>query len=193
MAVALAALNPAPGVPAARARYHSLVPLRSRSRDDDAPAGAGAGSPGKGGRPAAQDKGGRGAAAARPAPRGKEQPKAEKRSMRERMRDAPAKFIGRTPWLRRRYAKAMLKSIAKRRKKGKPLSEEMQLLERQLRGLTPSQRMKALETVMEQGAARESSTNRAARRAAGRPQRQSGRGKGHRPGLPAGVQRPRER
>jgi hypothetical protein len=115
----------------------------------------------------------------------------EKGRLRRRMREAPAKLIGRTPWLRKRYARFMLKSIAKRRKKGKPMPDELLMLERQLRGMAPAQQAKVLEQALEQGAASPEASNRATRRAAQRPSRQSGRGQGRRPGLPPGTPRPR--
>jgi len=110
---------------------------------------------------------------------------------RDKLRRAPARLIGKTPWLRRRYARFMLKSIDKRRKKGKPLPDQLLDLERQMKGMTPVQRAKALEQALELGAAPPEAANRATRRAAGRPTRQSGRGQGRRPGMPAGTPRPR--
>ncbi len=115
----------------------------------------------------------------------------EAKRWRRRLRETPARLIGRTPWLRRRYARFMLKSIAKRRRKGKTLPDELLLLERQLRGMAPGQQAKVLEQALEQGAAAPEASNRATRRAAQRPTRQSGRGQGRRPGLPPGTPRPR--
>ena len=118
------------------------------------------------------------------------EPKESKR-WRDKARQAPARLIGRTPWLRRRYARFMLKSIDKRRKKGKQLPDQLVDVERQLRGMAPGQRTKAIEQALELGAAPPEATNRAARRAAQRPTRQSGRGQGRRPGTPPGMPRPR--
>jgi hypothetical protein len=123
--------------------------------------------------------------------KGRSDPQQRARSWRRRLREAPARLIGRTPWLRRWYARFMLKSIAKRRRKGKALPDELLNLERRLRGMAPGQQAKVLEQALEQGAAPPEASNRAARRAAQRPNRHSGRGQGHRPGMPPGAPRPR--
>ncbi len=116
---------------------------------------------------------------------------APKKTLRARAKAMPGRVIGRTPWLRRRYARMMLRSIAKRRRKGKPLPAELLRLERDLRGLAPGQRERAVEQALELSATPQEAANRAMRRASSRPERHSGKGTGRRPGQPPGQPRPR--
>jgi hypothetical protein len=111
-----------------------------------------------------------------------------------RLRSAPARFIGRTPWLRRRYARRILKTIDKYQDKGRPLPENLIRLERQLRRVPKPKRQQLVEQMMEMGSEDDVSTNRALRRAAGRQERQKGqRGGGQRPGTLPGQPRQRPR
>lgn len=118
----------------------------------------------------------------------------EKRTIRARIRDVPARFIGRTPWLRRRYARRILKSIDKLQEKKRPLPDNLMRLEQQLRRVPKPKRQQIVEQMMELGSDRNATTNRSVRRAAGRQERQKGqRGRGLRPGTPPGQARPRPR
>jgi hypothetical protein len=111
-----------------------------------------------------------------------------------RLRGAPARFIGRTPWLRRRYARRILKTIDKFQDKGRPLPENLSRLERQLRRVPKPKRQQLVEQMMEMSSEDDVSTNRALRRAAGRQERQKGqRGGGLRPGTLPGQPRQRPR
>lgn len=111
-----------------------------------------------------------------------------------RFRDIPARFIGRTPWLRRRYARRIVKTIDKFQAKNRPLPENLQPLERQLRRVPKPKRAQVVEQMMEMGTKEDVSTNRALRRAAGRQERQKGqRGGGLRPGTLPGQPRQRPR
>jgi hypothetical protein len=114
-----------------------------------------------------------------------------KRRLRK-LREIPARFIGRTPWLRRRYARRIIRTIDKFQKKGRPLPENLARLERQLRRVPQPKRQQLVEQMMEMGSDEDVTTNRALRRAAGRQERQKGqRGGGLRPGtLPGQRQRP---
>jgi hypothetical protein len=116
-----------------------------------------------------------------------------KRRRFRRLREAPARFIGRTPWLRRRYARRIVRMIDKYKKKGRPLPENLTRLERQLRRIPQPKRAQTVEQMMEMSAEPDQGTNRALRRAAGRQERQKGsRGGGLRPGtLPGQPQRQR--
>lgn len=116
-----------------------------------------------------------------------------KRRLR-RLRDLPARFIARTPWLRRRYARRIVRTIDKFQKKHRPLPDNLQRLERQLRRVPQPKRQGAVEEMMELGTKQDLSTNRALRRASGRQDRQKGaRGGGLRPGMPPTQPRPRSR
>ncbi|MGH2927545.1 MAG: hypothetical protein ACRDL8_05030 [Solirubrobacteraceae bacterium] len=116
-----------------------------------------------------------------------------KRRLR-RLRDLPARLIGRTPWLRRWYSKRILHTIDKFQKKHRPLPENLQRLERQLRRVPQPKRQGAVEEMMELGTKQDLSANRALRRASGRQDRQKGsRGGGLRPGMPPTQPRPRSR
>ncbi len=117
-----------------------------------------------------------------------------KRKRLRRLREAPARFIGRTPWLRRRYARRILRAIDRYQDKGRPLPENLSRLERQLRRVPKPKRQQLVEQMMEMGSEDDVSTNRALRRAAGRQERQKGqRGGGLRPGTPPGQPRQRPR
>ena len=117
-----------------------------------------------------------------------------KRKWLRRLRSAPARFIGRTAWLRRRYARRILKTIDKYQDKGRPLPENLVRLERQLRRVPKPKRQQLMEQMMEMGSEDDVSTNRALRRAAGRQERQKGqRGGGLRPGTLPGQPRQRPR
>ena len=118
-----------------------------------------------------------------------------KRKRLRRLRSAPARFIGRTPWLRRRYARRMLRTIDKFQDKGRPLPDNLGRLERQLRRVPKPKRQQLVEQMMEMGSSEDDvSTNRALRRAAGRQERQKGhRGGGLRPGTLPGQPRQRPR
>jgi hypothetical protein len=113
---------------------------------------------------------------------------------KRRIRDIPARFIGRTPWLRRRYARRIVRTIDKFQKKNRPLPENLQPLERQLRRVPKPKRVQVVEQMMEMGSNDDVTTNRALRRAAGRQERQKGqRGGGQRPGTMPGQPRQRPR
>jgi hypothetical protein len=113
---------------------------------------------------------------------------------RRRIRDIPARFIGRTPWLRRRYARRIVRTIDKFQDKNRPLPENLQPLERQLRRVPKPKRAQVVEQMMEMGTKEDVTTNRALRRAAGRQERQKGqRGGGLRPGTLPGQPRQRPR
>jgi hypothetical protein len=117
-----------------------------------------------------------------------------KRKRLRRLRTAPARLIGRTAWLRRRYARRILKTIDKFQEKGRPLPENLVRLERQLRRVPKPKRQQVVEQMMEMGSEDDVSTNRALRRAAGRQERQKGQHKGGlRPGTLPGQPRQRPR
>ena len=117
-----------------------------------------------------------------------------KRKRLRKLRDLPARFIGRTPWLRRRYARRILRTIDKFQDKGRPLPENLSRLERQLRRVPKPKRQQVVEQMMEMGSEDDVSTNRALRRAAGRQERQKGQHKGGlRPGTLPGQPRQRPR
>lgn len=117
-----------------------------------------------------------------------------KRSIFRRIRELPARFIGRTPWLRRRYARRILRSIDRYKDKGRPLPESLSRLEKQLRRVPTPKRQQVVEQMMEMGSDQDVTTNRALRRAADRQERQKGqRGGGLRPGTLPGQPRQRPR
>lgn len=118
-----------------------------------------------------------------------------KRGPLRKLRDAPARFIGRSPRLRRWYARRMLKTIDKFKKKGRPLPENLSRLERQLRRVPTPKRQQLVEQMMEMGSSGDDlTTNRALRRASTRQERQKGqRGGGLRPGTLPGQPRQRPR
>lgn len=115
-----------------------------------------------------------------------------KRRRLRKLRQAPARFIARTPWLRRRQARRLVRTIEKYREKGRPLPESLSRLERQLRRIPQPKRVETVERMMEMSAEPDMATNRAYRRAGGRQERQKGsKGGGSRPGtLPGQRQRP---
>ncbi|MGH8980599.1 MAG: hypothetical protein ACRDWE_06200 [Acidimicrobiales bacterium] len=117
------------------------------------------------------------------------------RSLLKRLRDAPARFIGRTAWLRRRYARRLLRTIEKFKKKGRQLPENLARLDRQLRQVPPHRRQELVEKMMEMSSTGDDPTsNRALRRASSRQERQKGqRGGGLRPGTMPGQPRQRPR
>lgn len=113
---------------------------------------------------------------------------------RRRIRDVPARFIARTPWLRRRYARRIVRTIDKFQQKNRPLPENLKSLERQLRRVPKPKREQVVEQMMEMGGNDDVTTNRALRRAAGRQERHKGqRGGGLRPGTLPGQPRQRPR
>lgn len=113
---------------------------------------------------------------------------------RRRIRDIPARFIARTPWLRRRYARRIVRTIDKFQTKNRPLPENLKSLERQLRRVPKPKREQVVEQMMEMGGNDDVTTNRALRRAAGRQERHKGqRGGGLRPGTLPGQPRQRPR
>ena len=114
------------------------------------------------------------------------------KSRLRKIRDIPARIIGRTPWLRRRYARRIVRTIDKYKEKGRPLPESLVRLERQLRRVPGPKRQQLVEQMMEMGTEQDLTTNRALRRAAGRQERQKGqRGGGLRPGTLPGQPRQR--
>jgi hypothetical protein len=117
----------------------------------------------------------------------------EKRTIRSRIREVPARFIARTPWLRRRYARRLLKSIDKMQQKRRPLPDNLRRLEHMLRRVPKPQHQQLVEQMMEVGTDKNATTNRSMRRAHGRQDRRKGQpGGGLRPGtLPGQRQRPR--
>jgi hypothetical protein len=118
-----------------------------------------------------------------------------KRGPLRRLREVPARFIARTPWLRRRYARRIVKTIDKFQDKGRPLPDSLAPLERQLRRVPKPKRQELVEQMMEMSSKGDDlTTNRAVRRAAGRQERQKGqRGGGLRPGTMPGQPRQRPR
>ena len=107
-----------------------------------------------------------------------------KRRRLSKLREAPSRFISRTPWLRRRYARRMVKTIDRYREKHRPLPENLSRLERQLRRVPPPKRVEMVEKMMEMSSQPEATvSNRELRRASGRQERQKGsKGGGLRPG-----------
>lgn len=114
---------------------------------------------------------------------------------RRRLRDLPARFIARTPWLRRRYARRIVRTIDRFQRKGRPLPENLSRIERQLRRIPGPKRAQAIEQMMELSSEQQQATpSRAMRRAAGRQERQKGsKGGGLRPGTLPGQPRQRTR
>lgn len=117
---------------------------------------------------------------------------APKRRRLRKLREAPSRFISRTPWLRRRYARRMVRTIDRYKDKRRPLPENLSRLERQLRRVPPPKRVEMVEKMMEMSTEQaDAVSNRALRRASGRQERQKGsKGGGLRPGtLPGQRQR----
>lgn len=111
-------------------------------------------------------------------------------SLLQRARAYPSRFIARTPWLRRRYARRLLRTIDKFEKKGRRLPESLARLEHQLQRIPKQKRLQTVEEMMEMSAQGEPEVNRTLRRAASRQDRQKGtRGGGVRPGLLPGQRR----
>jgi hypothetical protein len=107
-----------------------------------------------------------------------------------KVRALPGRAIGRIPWLRRRYARFLLRSLKKQKAKGRALPESLAKLERQVRGLPPAKQADLLEKILEAGATWQPETaGRALRRASSKQDRRSGRGPGARPGLVPGQRR----
>jgi hypothetical protein len=100
-----------------------------------------------------------------------------------RVRAMPARIIGRTAWIRRRYARRLIRMMEKSRDKGRPLPENLQQLDRQLQRLPKGKRQEALERMLEMSGQPEMTPSRELRRAGNRQDRRSGRGGGLRPGL----------
>jgi hypothetical protein len=97
------------------------------------------------------------------------------------------------PFLRRMYAKRVLRYLDKSRQRGRPIPDEMAQLDDYLSRLPEQERAAVLEATL--SGELESGASRAMRRAAGRQGRQSGRGGGRqRPGAPPTIgPRPRPR
>lgn len=101
----------------------------------------------------------------------------------------PARVIARTPWLRRRYARRLVRSIKKSREKGRKLPENLLRIERQIRHLPPARQEQLLEQMMEYGTTDTAEMSREMRRAVGRQDRRRASGKGVRPGVAPGQRR----
>lgn len=105
----------------------------------------------------------------------------------QRIRNFPGRLIARTPWLRRRYVRRVLRTIDRSREKNRTLPDSLVRIDRMLRRVPKAKRAEALEQMLEAGSTPETELNRALRRAAGRQERQSGKkGAGLRPGLGPG-------
>lgn len=117
---------------------------------------------------------------------------ASKKKLGRRLREFPARLVGRTAWLRRRYARRVVRTIDKFNEKGRQLPENLVRVERQLRQIPKPKRQQTVEQMMEIGTKQDLTTNRALRRASGRQDRQRGqRGGGLRPGTLPGQPRQR--
>jgi hypothetical protein len=92
----------------------------------------------------------------------------------------------RVPFVRRAYARRLLKFIDKSKEKGRRLPPDLYELSRQLSRLPEADRAAALDTALKAGpdgtAASVPGSNRQLRRAASAQGRQSGKGQGYRPG-----------
>ncbi|MGH9083336.1 MAG: hypothetical protein ACRDY3_12900 [Acidimicrobiales bacterium] len=109
------------------------------------------------------------------------------KSIGRRLRNFPARLIGRIGWLRRRYVRRVLRTIDRSREKHKPLPESLVRIDRLLRRVPKHKRAETLEQMLEAGSTPEPDLNRSLRRAAGRQERQSGKkGAGLRPGIGPG-------
>lgn len=105
----------------------------------------------------------------------------------KRIRRFPGRLVGRTPWLRRRYVRRVLRSIDRSRKKNRPLPDSLVRIDRMLRRVPKPKRAQVLEEMLEAGSAPEPELNRALRRSAARQDRQSGKSRaGSRPGVGPG-------
>lgn len=95
------------------------------------------------------------------------------------------RLLTRFGWVRRRYVRTVLKSIAKSKKKGRVLSPEMEQLDRSLLKVPPAKRAEMVEQmILLQN--EPDSTSREMRRAMERQNRQRSSGKGQRPGTLGG-------
>jgi hypothetical protein len=109
---------------------------------------------------------------------------------KRRIRDIPGRIIARSPWLRRRYAKRMVKMFKKSREKGQRLSGNLALIEKRTRHLPPAKQAEVLEEMLELSSKSDTPMSRELRRATERQERQSGRGRGGvRPGLAPGQRK----
>lgn len=106
----------------------------------------------------------------------------------------PGRLVGRSKWLRRRYARRVVKMMRKYRDKGRQLPENLRPIERQIRRLPPAEQVRTLERLLEAGAKADPEASRNLRRAASRQQRRSGKkGGGVRPGLAPGQRQTAQR
>lgn len=104
--------------------------------------------------------------------------------MGRRIRSFPGRLVARSPWLRRRYVRRVLRSIERARDKNRPLPESLVRIERMLRSVPRHKRAETLEQMLEAGSTPEPELSRAVRRAASRQERQSGKkAAGLRPGI----------
>lgn len=110
-----------------------------------------------------------------------------------RLRSLPSRIIARTPFLRRWYARFIVRNIAKQRKKGRRLPESMLRLERQVKHLPPAKKVETVEQLLEAGAASETASGRALRRAMDKQERRKGSGSGYRVGGVARQPQPGKR
>ncbi|MGH9089461.1 MAG: hypothetical protein ACRDYZ_15365 [Acidimicrobiales bacterium] len=105
----------------------------------------------------------------------------------QKIRRFPGRLVARTPWLRRRYVRRMLRTIDRAREKSRPLPESLIRVDRMLRRVPKPKRAEALEQMLEAGSTPDTELNRALRRASGRQDRQSGKNRaGTRPGISPG-------
>jgi len=73
---------------------------------------------------------------------------APKRRRLRKLRTAPARLIARVPWLRRRQARRLVKTLERYREKGRPIPENLSRLERQLRQIPKHKRAAAVEQML---------------------------------------------
>lgn len=107
--------------------------------------------------------------------------------MGRRIRSFPGRLVARSPWLRRRYVRRVLRSIDRSREKKRPLPDSLVRIDRMLRRVPRQKRAETLEQMLEAGATPDTEINRAVRRAASRQERQSGKkSAGLRPGMGPG-------
>lgn len=104
----------------------------------------------------------------------------------QRIRSFPGRLVGRTPWLRRRYVRRVLRSIDRAHDKNRQMPESLVRIDRMLRRVPKHKRAEALEQMLEAGSTPETELNREVRRAANRQERRSGKGGGLRPGMGPG-------
>lgn len=108
---------------------------------------------------------------------------------RRKIRQLPGRLIARTPWLRRRYARYLVRMMKKSRAKGRQLPVDLVRIERQIRSLPPAVQAQRIEEMLEFGSARDTAASREMRRAVERQERRSGKSGGVRPGLAPGQRR----